>query len=235
MPTPKKKKKAAPKKPRYGPSQTDPMKMFLNSAIIYEHSDDSLGTIKIISEGEDAFEGIKEAMADPQLPKDFTAESYENLIVKFKNANDRKKLRFSDFELRVLEKALGNSFKYFEMRAEFSNLKHKLAWANTAFKDEGYSYEENLREAGGRLGFTKGDEKPFTGLPYSNSSKGKKRHYVPEVVTSFYEKLISSGCERNKAVIECTKKFSFPNDDACSRYIRKHSLKKNIPNFRTIR
>jgi hypothetical protein len=227
-------KKATPKKIRYGPDQTNPEKMFLNSEIIYEHSDDLLGTINFMSEGKDALEDLKKAMKDPQLPKEFTPESYENLKEKFKNVKDLKKLRFSDFELKVLEKALDNSFEYFAMKAEFDNLRHNLAWANTAFKDKDYSYEENLREAGGRLGFTKGSEKPFTRLPYSNSSKGKKIKYDPHAVTSHYLELIDSGVKRKEAVLKCVEKFSFQSADSCSRFLRKNGL-ENIPNFRNIR
>lgn len=229
----KRDKKASPKKSRYRSNQTDPMNAFVRAKIVYESSDDLFGTIKFFDEEMDTDEKLEKFCKDSHGNENFPLDIYGSLVKKIKNAKDKKKLRFDAFDLKVLEQALELSIDHARLESEILELRKMLAWANTAFKDEGYSYDVNLREAGRRLGFTKGAEKLTP--PFHIPSKGKKRHYVPEVVTSFYEKLISSGCERNKAVIECTKKFSFPNDDACSRYIRKHSLKKNIPNFRTIR
>jgi hypothetical protein len=231
MATRKKNKKAPPKKKRYIINQTNPMKTMLSSKIVYENSDDSWGTIKIVNEGQDAFDEMEKAMASSNLPSDFSTESYSNLIKKFEKAKDKKKLRFNDFELDVLRKALDNCLSYFAMKGELSNMKHELAWANTAFKDKGYSYEENLREAGRRLGFTRGVASLKTSMPYSVTPKGKKLKHDPKVVTSYYKKLIKSGIDRKDAVEKLVVKFPFASPDTCSRYLRKNGL-KNIPSFR---
>ena len=63
------------------------------------------------------------------------------------------------------------------------------------------------------------------------SCKGKKLFYDPAAVTSYYKELISTGCSRKDAVIDCTKTFSFPSNDACSQYLRRQKL-KNIPTIR---
>ena len=233
MATRKKNKEAPPKKKRKPSSRKAPIAA-ITFKIVHENSGDSLGTIKLTDEEFKSPEEYEQFLEQFHMDPGSTPQSHLKLIDKFKNSKDKKKLRFSSSELKLLEKALHNSYSYLGAKIKLDCLEGQLAWANTAIKDKSNSYEKNLRTAGRRLGFTKGAKEPRTNLPFDTPPKGKKRFYDPEAVTSYYEKLISSGYERKKAVIECAKKFLFPNNDACSRYLRNHRL-KNIPNFRTIR
>ena len=112
---------------------------------------------------------------------------------------------------------------------EVAELRTTLAWANTAFKDKDFSYQENLSEAGRRLGFTKGAKKLTP--PFHIPPKGKKRRYSPQEVTSYYNNLIKSNIDRKDALIKCTKRFEFASNNACSKYLRDNGL-KDIPQIR---
>jgi hypothetical protein len=238
MATRKKTKKASLKKNRLSGKLAGTNQIFEVGEIVYENSDDPYGTIESVDDELGIDERMEKYLSEHSGDKDFRPECYDAVIEKFETAKDKKKLRFSDFELRVLEKALDNSLSYFAMKPEFNELKWKLALANTSMKNCSNSYEKNLREVGRILGFTKGAKKIQLTSAFSIPPKGKKRFYDPEAVTSYYKKLISSEWEREEAVKECAKKFSFPNNDACSRYLRKYRRKlglKNIPSFRSPR
>jgi hypothetical protein len=228
MATRKKTKKASPKKKP--PVKTKTYK------IVHENICDTFGTIKQANKKFKSPEEYDQFLEQFRIDPDFSPQSHLSLIDKFNNTKDKKKLKFTSSELKLLEKALQNSHFYLGTKIELNYMKRQLAWANTAFKDKSNDYAKNLREAGGRLGFTKGAKKQEANstFDFNNAPKGKKRFYDPEAVTSHYTKLTASGIERKVAVSKCVKKFSFPNSDACSRYLRKHGL-KNIPNFRTVR
>jgi hypothetical protein len=64
--------------------------------IVYKDSDDLFGTIKFIDE--DLSTNEKLERHSKTVPKDFRPECYLDLINKFKNAKDKRKLRFDGFE-----------------------------------------------------------------------------------------------------------------------------------------
>jgi len=221
--------KRASQKNKRRPKKKTPIKT-ITYKIAHENSGDSIGTIKLAEEfksPEEYAEFLEQFNTDPDL----SPKNHLSLIDKFQHSKDNKKLRFTSSELKLLEKALHNSYSYLGTRIEVDYLKGQLAWANTAIKDKSNSYEKNLRAAGGRLGFTKGAKRPRTDLPFDIAPKGKKLFYDPAAVTSYYKELISTGCSRKDAVIDCTKTFSFPSNDACSQYLRRQKL-KNIPTIR---
>lgn len=211
------------------------------SEIIYKNSGDSFGTIKITTK---KFKSLEESVNFSQkynFDLDLLPQNHFNLIDKFKNSKDKKELKFSDLEFRLLEKALHNSYSYLSASLELSYLKQQLAWANTAFDDKSNSYQKNLGEAGRRLGFTKGlkeptanplfDIQPTLHLPFDIPLKGKKRRLDPVEVTSYYNKLINSGIDRKDALVKCVKKYEIASNNACSAYLRSNGL-KNIPQIR---
>ncbi len=233
-------KKASPKKKQKPSSRKVPIEA-ITSEIVYENSGDSLGTIKVIKNHFYSDEKYREFEKIYQTDPDFFPHNHLPLIDKFKKAKDKKKLRFTTSELKLLEKALDNSYLFSGVSGELAYVKGQLAWANTAFKDKSNSYEKNLREAGRRLGFTKGlkeptanplfDIEPTMHLPFEIPHKGKKRRFDPVEVTSYYKKQIDSGIDRRNALVMCVKKYEFASNNACSAFLRENGL-ENIPQIR---
>jgi hypothetical protein len=199
--------------------------------IVYKDSDDLLGTIKLIDEDLSTNEKLEKH--SKKAPVDFRPECYLDLIDKFKNAKDKKKLRFSDFEIRVLEKALDKGYSFCEIELNYNHLRAQLAWANTVFKDSSSRTDDKLRDVGRILGFTHSSQTstitPSFNIPLAAS--GKQPKYDPEIIIPRYEELIKSGTNEREAVKQCSSEFLFASPDACSRYLRKHGL-QNIPGFR---
>jgi hypothetical protein len=198
--------------------------------IVYKDSDDLLGTIKLIDEDLSTNEKIDKY--SKRAPTDFQQEFFD-LINKFKNAKDKKKLRFSDFEIRVLEKALDKGFSFFEMEYNYNHLKKQLAWANTVFKESSKPTGAKLSMVGRILGFIKSKKtseiKPSFSTP--SPASGKQETHDPITVTARYKELIKLDDDRKKAVQTVVKEFEFASVDSCSRYLRKHGLTR-IPNFK---
>ena len=221
----KKNKKASPKKKQKATIEA------ITYETIHKNSGDPFGTIKLIKNKFKSSEEYSNFIQTYNSDPDCLPESHLNLINKFKNIKDKKELKFTDPELKLLEKALHNSYSYLGTKIKLDYLEGQLAWANTAFDDNSSTYEKNLSEAGRRLGFTKGTKKPTTNLPFDTPPKGKKRRFDPVEVTSYYKKLIDSGIDRKDALFKCVKKFEFASNNACSAYLRKYGL-KNIPQIR---
>jgi hypothetical protein len=207
--------------------------------IVYKDSDDLLGTIKLIDEDLSTNEKLK--IHSKTVPNDFRPECYLDLIDKFKNAKDKKKLRFSDFETRVLEKALDKSYSSFEMEVSLGRLREKLAWANTVSRDVSNRTDVQLRAFGRMLGFTN-SKKPLTVTPESyipDPASGKQPVLNPKIIIPRYEELVNSGTDRKEAVEQCSREFPFASPDACAKFLRKQrhkyphkNLLKKIPGFR---
>jgi hypothetical protein len=200
-------------------------------SVEHEHPEDSLGTIRFLDDGlppQEKLKLLKEQLADdPSYPIEFIIDLRE----RFSSAKNKSALRLDEFDLKTLEKGLGYALKYFSIRAEHRGLKAKLAWANTAFKNKKNSYDKNLREAGFRLGFTKGRKSTNpSDLLFPKSTKGKKITFDSFEVIQKYLELVSSNSDKRSAIIELCKIFPFANHDACSRYLRKQGLKK-VPSF----
>jgi hypothetical protein len=199
--------------------------------IVYKDSGDLLGTIKPIDE--DLSTEDKLDKYSKEATTDFRPECYLDLIDKFKNAKDKKKLRFSEFEIRVLEKALDKGYSFFEIELNYNHLKQQLAWANTVFKDSSKHTAAKLSEVGRILGFIKSgkNSKIVPSFSIPPPASGKQETYDSETVTARYKELIKSNDDRIKAVQTVAKEFGFASDDSCSRYLRDKGLKK-IPNFK---
>jgi hypothetical protein len=232
MPTPKKKKKAQPKKNKSLKSKNDPLKDYPNhfrrAEIHYKNENGLLGTIKFLDEEMSDEERLKKFLNEPsQSAKDnFPKDVYFDLIKKIKNAKDKRKLRFDDFELRVLEKALENCCSYLEEMPKFNDLRGQLAFANMVFKNTEGRTDKKLRPVGRILGFTNSGKTPLPIPPFSipPPSVGKQPTYDPEIVLPRYEELINSGMDKKKAVEQCAEEFHFASPAACGSYLREHGL-----------
>jgi hypothetical protein len=199
--------------------------------IVYKDSDDLLGTIKFIDE--DLSTNEKFEKHSETVPKDFRPECYLDLINKFKNAKDKRKLRFDDFELRLLERSLDKGYSSFGTEVDLSRLRQKLAWANTVSRDISNRTDEQLRAFGRMLGFTN-SRKTLAVTPESyipSPAIGKQSKFDPVEIIARYEELVNSGADKKEAVVQCSNDFPFASPAACSGYLYKHGL-KDIPRFR---
>jgi hypothetical protein len=207
--------------------------------IVYKDYDDILGTIKLRDEdlsSTEKFEKYSET-----VPKDFRPECYLDLINKFKNAKDKRKLRFDDFELSLLEKALDKGYSSIGTEVDLSRLRQKLAWANTVSRDISNRTNEQLQAFGRMLGFTN-SRKTLAVTPESyipSPAIGKQSKLDSDEIIARYEELVNSGADKKEAVKQCSNDFPFACPDACARFLRKQRRKyphkhllKNIPGFR---
>ena len=228
MPTPKKKKKAQPKKNKSLKSKNDPFKdypnHFVRAEIHYKNEDDLLGTIKFVDEEMSGEERLEKFLTEPsQSAKDnFPEDVYFDLIEKFKNAKDKRKLRFDAFEIRVLEKALENCCSYLEEMPKFNYLRGQLAWANKAFKDTKGKTAAKQIIACRILGFTASGKTstplpPFTVPP---PAVGKQPKIDKELLAARYKELAKPGMKKRDALEQCAEEYGYTNSDACARTLR---------------
>jgi hypothetical protein len=216
--------------------KNDPLKEypshFVRAEIIYKNENDLLGTIKFIDEELSDDERL-ENFLNESSKKEFPLDIYLSLIEKFKNAKDKNKLRFDDFEIRVLEKALNNCCSYLAEMPNFNHLRMHLAWANTVFKDTPGRTDVKLRTAGRTLGFTNRGRTPLPLPPFSvpPPAVGKQPTYEPEIIIPRYKELIESGIDKIEAVKQCAEEFSFASPTACGSYLREHGL-RDIPDIK---
>ena len=236
MASQKNKKRITPKANKGVKNKNDLLKeypaYFKRAEIVYKNSDDILGTIRFVDDEEMSVAERIEAFSKEHTGT-FPLDTYLDLVDKFKNAKDKKKLRFNDFEIRVLEKALDNSCSYLEEMPKYNHLRGQLAWANKAFKDTKGRTEAKLRVAGRILGFTSSGKTPLPQSPFSipPPAVGKQKTHDPEIVLSRYEELIKSGIDKKKAVEQCAEEFPFASPNACSSYLRDNGLKE-IPDIK---
>lgn len=200
-------------------------------SVEHEGPNDYLGTIKFHDEGLSLQERFKQLKEQVAAETDYPVEFIIDLRKRFSSAKNKSALRFDKFDLKTLEKGLDYALKYFSIQGEHAALKGKLAWANTAFKNKKNSYENNLRDAGSRLGFTKSRRSEnLSDAVFPTSTKGKKPTFDSFEVICKYIELVSSSTDKRSAIIKLCKNFPFANHDACSRYLRKQGMKK-VPSF----
>ena len=232
MATRKKNKKAASKKEKIS-NQTEPLGRIDEYDIVYDGDDDLYGTI-VDHQNLPATKELINAVLERSNEKDresYLSEDCIELYKKIKSTQDRDNVKFSKYELRIMKATLEHYFDYQIMEPEYHALKRILAWANTSFKNKGNSYEKNLREAGRRLQFTKGADKPIDLKKcsvFADPPKGKKLKYDPSKVKACYEVLLRKH-PRIEAVKMLATKFEFNSLDACARYLRRNLGFKNVP------
>ena len=231
-------KKGSSEIEKYFKNKNNPLKKypthFVRAEIVYKNSNDLLGTIKFIDDkGMSATEKIENFIKESSGEEKFPHDTYLDLIKKFKSSKDKKKLRFNDFEIRVLEKALNNSCSYIEEMPKYNHLRGQLAWANKAFKETEGRNEAKLRVAGRILGFTNSGKTQLPIPPFSipPPAVGKQPTHDPDIVLPMYEELINSGMDKKKAVEQCAKNELFASPAACGSYLRAHGL-KDIPDIK---
>jgi hypothetical protein len=233
MATPKKKKKTACKKDKKT-GQTDSSQI-TDYDYVYDSDGCLYGTIANIEKLQLTEENIEKVLEKQRREGKKIRPPLDSCIEIFKKlelAEGKSNVKLSDYDLRVLLAVLAHYFFYQEMEGDYNVLKRKLAWANTAFKNEGNSYEKNLREAGRRLGFTKGAEVTKDKLnsskfdPFPIPPKGKKIYYDPDKIKPRYKELRESEKTPLDAVRKIKKEFNFPSIDNCARYLRKLRFKK---------
>lgn len=104
-------KKASPKKKRKPPSSKASIEA-ITYKIVYENTSDSLGAIKLTKNEFESDDEYLKFIESYRLDPDFSPQNHLDLIDKFKNSKDKKKLRFTSSELKLLGKALHNSYSY---------------------------------------------------------------------------------------------------------------------------